>query len=85
MERDGTAPTTTAGTVVKLNSDAGSASVVPYYSSNVGAGTTIKNYTISAGSELLIDMSDKGLTPGKNITITPSLSGARVYFQWREY
>jgi len=87
LKRDGTAPTTTAATAVKLNTTSSGASVVPYYSSNVGTSTTVKTYTLSAGEEKVIDLADKGLLGGENVTlVTSSITGtARLYFQWREY
>lgn len=86
LTRDGTAPTNTAGTAVAVNSG-GSAGAVPYHTSNVGAGTQIKKYNVAAGEEKSIDLQDKGLTAGGNLTITTSsITGtARVYFQWREF
>lgn len=91
LTRDGTAPTATAATATKLNASSTTstivpaAAVIPYNASNVGAGTTIKNYNIAATEEKVIELEDKGLIPGENITITPSLSGARVFWMWREY
>jgi len=87
LKRDGTAPTTTAGTAVKLNTASDAASVVPYHTSNVGTSTAIKIYNIAAGEEKVIDLSDKGLLAAENVTlVTSSITGtARIYFQWREY
>ncbi len=83
--RDGSAPTTTAATVVPLNGSPNPAATV-FHTSNVGAGTHIKYYTIAAGGKEVIDLSDKGLTVGKNLTLkTNSITGtARIYIQWRE-
>lgn len=87
LKRDGTAPTATAATATKLNTTTAAAGVVPYYSSDVGTSTTLKTYTLSAGEEKVIDLSDKGLLPGENLTlVTSSITGtARLFFQWREY
>lgn len=87
LARDGTAPTTTAGTVVKLNSTDSTASAVPYHTSNVGAGTTIKTYTIPAASEIPIEFDLKGLKLGENVTLsTNSITGdVRIFFQWQEF
>lgn len=87
LVRDGTAATGTAGTVIKLNSGAPSSGVSVYHTSNVGSGTTIKTYTLSAGQEIIIDLGDKGLIAGENVTLqTSTITGtARIYFQWREY
>lgn len=85
LSRDGTAPTTTAGTAVALNT--GTAGAVPYHASNVGSSTSIKKYNISAGTELSIDLSDKGLVAGKNLSLaTDSITGtARIFVQWQEF
>lgn len=87
LSRDGTAPTGTAGTVVQLNSTSESSGVQIYHTSDVGAGTTIKTYTLAAGEEKVIDLYEKGITAGKNLTLaTNSITGtARIFFQWREY
>lgn len=85
LKRDGTAPTTTAATVVPLNGSPHPAATV-FHTSNVGSSTHIKYYTVAAGSSASIDLTDKGLTVGKNLTLgTNSITGtARIYFQWRE-
>lgn len=85
LERDGTAPTTTIATPPELNGGT-SGSARAYHTSNVGSSTVIKNYTVAAGTEFGILLSEKGLTAGTNLTIrTSSITGtARIFFQWRE-
>lgn len=84
LSRDGTAPTVTAATATKLNASAATPAVVPYNASDVGSGTAIKTYRISAGQDLVIDLSQKTMLPGNNITIAPSISGAEVLWMWGE-
>ncbi len=91
LSRDGTAPTATAGTAIKLNATNSSgaiptASAVPYYSSNVGTSTTIKTYNIPGGVEYPISLGDKSLRPGENISLgTDSITGScSIFFLWRE-
>jgi hypothetical protein len=87
LSRDGTAPTGTLATAVKLNTTSASASARVYHTSDAGAGTTIKTYTCAAGSEIGIDLPDKGLLASENISIASnSITGTvRIYFQWREF
>lgn len=81
LSRDGTAPTTTEGIPVALNPlDTISGSDVKVYTaSNVGSGTHIKTYTIAAGDERVIDLSNFGLTKGKSVTIATDNS-CRIFF-----
>lgn len=72
LSRDGTAPTATEGTPITLNgsdSTVSAADIRVYTASNVGAGTTLKTYTIAAGEEKNIDLTQFGLTKGKNVSI----------------
>lgn len=87
LRRDGTAPTGTAASTGKLNAASVASVAAAYHSSDVGAGTTIKTYTLSAGEEKLIDLADKGLVAAENLTLaTSAITGtARIYFQWREF
>lgn len=88
QERDGTAPTTTALTVQKINSAANTAKAGAYRSSNVGSGTEIGRTIMAAGAQVF-DLKDKGLLPGENYTITPTFSTGSgtiiVEIKWREY
>lgn len=85
VERDGTAPTTTAVTPGELNSGTAGL-IIAYHTSNVGAGTTIKTYNIAASEEQRIELGYKTLKAGKNLTIrTASMTGnVRIFLQWRE-
>ena len=87
LSRDGPAPTTTAGTATRLNITNSGATAVPYHTSNVGATAPLKNYNLAATEEKIIDLVDKGLIPGENLTLaTSAITGtARIYFQWKEY
>lgn len=85
LERNGSLATTTQATPSEINGGS-TGDGRAYYSSNVGSGTTIKTYTLSAGQELPIDLLGVGLKPGQNVTIrSASMTGSiRIYFQWRE-
>jgi hypothetical protein len=70
LERDGTPATATAGTMLGLNRTTPAPVVKVYYSSDVGAGTSIGAYTVPAGGTLPIDLSSKRLTnPNENLTV----------------
>ena len=86
LTRDGTAPTTTLATVVKLNNNAATSAARAYHASNVGSGTHIKTYNLAAGFEQAIELPDKSLLPGENLTIATSCTSGdnRIYFQWRQ-
>lgn len=81
LARGGTAPTTTEGLAVSLNgvSTIDASDVQVFTDSNVGSGTTLKTYTIAAGQEVGIDLSQFGLTKGKTITISTT-SSCRIFF-----
>lgn len=86
LERDGTAPTTTAVTPAEMNGGtAGEATA--YHTSNVGTSTVIKSYNVAAAEEKVIELDSKGLKLGKNLTIrTNSITGtARIFIQWQEF
>lgn len=88
IERNGVAPTATVG--APSGDWAGGsivASAVPYYSSNVGSPTVGKTYSIDAGQERAINMTNVGLRAGQNITIrTSSITGnVRIFLEWREF
>ncbi len=80
LERDGTAATTTAATEVTLDETINTAPTATAFStSNVGAGTTISVYRLSAGTTITLDlsrikMSGEGTT--KNVSLrTASTTG----------
>jgi hypothetical protein len=86
LEMNGTAATTTSGTVIKLNTKAPTAKAVVFTSSNVGVGTVIQKYESPAG------ISKSGLSLGvisgtqQNITLrTDSITGTvRILLMWSE-
>ena len=90
LEMNGAAATTTAGTSVKLDTRAPTAASVVYTASNVGVGTVLNKYAVSAGSGLSIIKSGLVLgataTAHGNITIrTDSISGTmRILLMWSE-
>lgn len=91
LERDGTAPTTTPLTVKKVNANisgdtAASNDALAFHTSNVGASTVLNTYNVPAGGTFPIDLSDKGLLPGENLTLrTSSITGtARLTLKWKE-
>jgi hypothetical protein len=86
IERDGSAPTTTAATAVRLNRYSQPAAVTPYYSSDVGAGTGLSSFRLAAGALLPLDFGGKVLQPGDNLTLTTdAITGTVVFnFQWEE-
>lgn len=85
LERDGSAPTATAVTPAEMNGGA-TGEARAYHTSNVGSSTTIKTYNVFAADEKRIDLPEKGLTAGQNLTIrTASMTGSvRIFIQWME-
>lgn len=86
IERDGTAATTTALSVAKVNGTSPASAASAYRSSNVGAGTEIGRQSVAAGGKLVLDLTNKGLLAGENLTIkTNSISGdVIVNIEWTE-
>lgn len=87
VERDGTAATGTALAASAVNPLYRASTVSAYRSSDVGAGTTLATYTISAGGTLSLDLADKFLIgAGENFTLrTASITGTvRITVQWKE-
>ena len=87
LERDGTLATTTGKQPIPLNSEDEWGDVDAYYSSNVGAGKTLARHVIPAGSTLSLELVNKGLQPGKNLTVrTADITGTVIInAQWGEY
>lgn len=87
VERDGTAATTTAITVQKLNSTAATATATAYSSSNVGTSTVIGRQVTPAGATVALDLGMKGLVAGDNLTIrTAAITGTVIInIDWVEY
>ena len=80
LEKDGTAASSTAGTVVTLDESRNdSATATVWVNSNVGSGTTIYTYVLSAGQQITIDLEDivmVGDGTGNNVTLrTASTTG----------
>lgn len=90
LERDGTAATATEITPVATGTIGETVSAKAYRSSDVGTGSVIARYVVSAGLTLPLDLSDIALmrkaTP-ENFTIrTASITGtAIIVIKWREY
>ena len=86
VERDGTLATTTARQPAPLNASDGNGTAMLYYSSNVGAGTTIARYVVPAGGTIPLSLTSKFLTAGQNFTIrTDAITGTFISnWQWRE-
>lgn len=92
VERDGTAATGTALTVISLHASNPTTAVTAWHTSNVGAGTTVSpTYALGGGAEnwLLIDLTKFVLVgdgTAKNLTVrTSSITGtARISIVWEE-
>lgn len=86
FERDGTAATTTAITVQKVNSSDATATATAFRSSNVGTSTVIGRDIVAAGTTAAYDLRDKGLLAGQNFTIrTASITGTVIIsVKWQE-
>jgi hypothetical protein len=90
LEINGTAATATAGTVIKLDTRAPTATAAVFTGSDVGAGTVINRYPIAAGGQT--DILKSGLTLGvstgvrQNLTIrTDAISGnVHILLMWSE-
>ena len=86
IERDGTAPATTASTVVKLNSTDSTNQALAYHTSNVGSGTNIGTHYAAAGSTAALDYRDKGLLKGENFSVktTGCTATVTIIIKWYE-
>jgi hypothetical protein len=89
LKRDGTAATTTAGTVTALSADYPTARANVFHTSNVGSGTTLTSYVLAAGQILTIDLEGISLTQAstaRNFSIaTSSITGnVTLAVSWRE-
>lgn len=87
LERDGTAATGTALTPVVLTF--GTATADAFHTSDVGNGSTVTEYNVSAGETLGIDLRGIRMTgngTGQNLTFrTNTISGdVRITVVWRE-
>jgi hypothetical protein len=90
FSQNGTAATTTAGTVIGVNGASTTNTPLAFFASNVGAGTTLRRYYGVAGQTILFDLSDffLGLNAGtgRNLSMaiisTPGAT-CRGQMQWR--
>lgn len=77
IERDGTAATTTAATIKKTNPEDPTPETVAYHTSNVGSGTALPGVQpLFAAGVAWIDLSDKRLVAGQNVTIRVTAGSA---------
>jgi hypothetical protein len=86
LERDGTAATATSFSIVPINQRYPASVAAAYRSSDVGTGTVLSTYSLTAGGLLPLDLTDKYVYPGENLTLrTSSITGTvRITFQWEE-
>jgi hypothetical protein len=87
LERDGAAATTTAATIVQLNGETSPSTAVAFSASNVGGGTVLAQYTLTAGGQVAVNLSGKQLYTGpENLTIrTSAITGTvNTNIQWTE-
>jgi len=94
LEKKGTAATTTTLTPVALNNWASGTeptpSVAAFSASNVGSGTTISKYSLTANTSVTVDLTgvvlgSRGATT-RNLTLRTTAVTGTVYllFKWRE-
>lgn len=86
LERDGALATVTARQAAPLNASDGAGTAVLYYNSNAGVGAPIARYVVPAGGTLPLNLINKTLTAGQNLTVrTAAITGTLIVnFQWRE-
>lgn len=87
LERDGTAATATAATIVQLNGEYAASTANAYSASNVGSGTVLAQYSLTAGGQIAINLAGKQLYSGtENLTIrTSAITGTvNTNIQWVE-
>lgn len=86
LERDGTAATATALTVNAVNTGTSNAALA-YRDSDAGAGTVLSRFTVQANGSIAIDLAQKGLKAGENLTLRSASCTATVItaLQWGEY
>lgn len=81
LERDGTAASTTAGTVTQINPSNAASTMNVYSASNVGTGTVMGTYSVQAGVPFSLDLSPQILwkqQTGRNLTVRTSSVTASV-------
>jgi hypothetical protein len=89
ISRDGTAATTTAGTVVALSADYRTPKATVFHTSNAGSGTTLFTQVIAAGATFVFDLVGIELdqsSTARNLSIgTDSITGtATIAVKWEE-
>lgn len=87
LERDGTQATTTALTINQLNVENLPSTAQAFSSSNVGVGTVVAQYSLTAGGQIAINLTGKQLYSGfENLTIrTSAITGTTtINCQWTE-
>jgi hypothetical protein len=89
LERDGTAASATTDTIVALNPNSASPTMVAYNTSNVGTGTVLGNYNFGAGTGAEIDLT--GITfygpraqTGRNLTFRVTSGTAIIIIKYYE-
>lgn len=88
LERDGSAPTSTAAAIKKSNRNEQTPVTAAFHTSNVGvpARTLPKNY-VPAASTFVIGLEDNEILEGDNLTIRvgPITGTAKVMITWKEF
>jgi hypothetical protein len=87
LERDGTAATATALTINPLNNNMPASTAVAFSGSNVGGGTVLSNYSLTAGQTISVSLAGKQLLQGAdNLTLrTSSITGTtNINLTWDE-
>jgi hypothetical protein len=81
LSQNGTAASATGATPTPINPAYKPASAAAYKGSNVGAGTTLSTYAVSAGATFAIDLSkiSLGATGGTNLSLAvSSITGSAI-------
>lgn len=72
LEINGTAASSTAGTVVDLLGQSNTSTTTAWVASDVGTGTTVAKYVIAAGSTYVVDLTGirlRGSNTAKNMSL----------------
>jgi hypothetical protein len=90
LSRDGTAATTTAGTVVNASTNYPAAVATAFHTSNAGTGTAVAVYDLSAGGSVTLDLTGYefgvGVGTAKNLSLAvASITGnVKILLIWEE-
>ncbi len=87
LERDGTAATTTTLAIVQTDKILPTTTAVAFSASNVGSGTVLGNYSLTAGGGVGIGLAGKNLyNAADNLSIrTSSITGTvTINIRWNE-